>query len=46
MALGARRVTDQPIEEYGWAWHVLADPDGNEFSVLQPPTDPDATQPT
>jgi predicted enzyme related to lactoylglutathione lyase len=37
-ALGARRVTTDPIEEYGWTWHVLADPDGNEFCVLQPPT--------
>ena len=35
-ALGARRLTDTPIEEDGWAWHVLADPDGNEFCVLQP----------
>jgi predicted enzyme related to lactoylglutathione lyase len=39
MALGARRVTDDPIEEYGWSWHVLTDPDGNEFCVLQPPSD-------
>jgi predicted enzyme related to lactoylglutathione lyase len=39
MALGAERVTDDPIEEYGWRWHVLTDPDGNEFCVLQPPTD-------
>lgn len=23
----------------GWLWHVLADPDGNEFCVLEPPTD-------
>jgi predicted enzyme related to lactoylglutathione lyase len=38
-ALGARRVTDEPIEEYGWVWHVLTDPDGNEFCVLQPPKD-------
>ncbi|XVV08885.1 VOC family protein [Actinoplanes sp. CA-131856] len=36
-ALGARRVTDEPIVEDGWSWHVLADPDGNEFCVLQPP---------
>jgi hypothetical protein len=21
----------------GWRWHILADPDGNEFCVLQPP---------
>jgi predicted enzyme related to lactoylglutathione lyase len=40
VALGARRVTAGPIEEYGWIWHVLADPDGNEFCVLQPPVDP------
>ena len=36
-ALGARRLTTAPIEEDGWTWHVLADPDGNEFCVLQPP---------
>jgi len=40
-ALGGRRVTDDPIEEYGWSWHVLTDPDGNEFCVLQPPKDDD-----
>ncbi|BEL06383.1 VOC family protein [Actinoplanes sichuanensis] len=38
-ALGARRLTSEPIEEHGWVWHVLADPDGNEFCVLQPPAD-------
>ena len=41
--LGARRVTDQPIEEEGWRWHVLRDPDGNELlRVLQlpPPAGP------
>ncbi|MEV0901724.1 VOC family protein [Actinoplanes sp. NPDC049802] len=36
-ALGARRITEEPVEEDGWTWHVLADPDGNEFCVLQPP---------
>jgi predicted enzyme related to lactoylglutathione lyase len=36
-ALGAQCLTAEPIEEYGWTWHVLADPDGNEFCVLQPP---------
>ncbi|MEU4689563.1 VOC family protein [Actinoplanes sp. NPDC023714] len=35
--LGARRITTAPIEEDGWRWHVLADPDGNEFCVLQGP---------
>lgn len=37
LALGARRVTDTPIEEEGWRRHILEDPDGNEFCVLQPP---------
>ncbi|MCO8274542.1 VOC family protein [Actinoplanes sp. TRM 88003] len=39
VTLGATRVTNEPIEEYGWTWHVLSDPDGNEFCVLQPPPD-------
>lgn len=34
---GASRLTTAPIVEDGWRWHVLADPDGNEFCVLQPP---------
>ncbi|TCC16176.1 VOC family protein [Kribbella speibonae] len=37
-ALGARRLTGEPVVEAGWVWHVLADPDGNEFCVLQPPS--------
>lgn len=36
-ALGATVLTPSPIAEHGWRWHVLADPDGNEFCVLQPP---------
>jgi predicted enzyme related to lactoylglutathione lyase len=36
-ALGAQLLTDLPISEAGWRWHILADPDGNEFCVLQPP---------
>jgi hypothetical protein len=39
IALGARRVTDVPLEEFGWSWHVFVDPDDNEFCVLQPPKD-------
>ena len=39
-ALGATRLTAQPIAEDGWRWHILADPDGNEFCVLQPPHGP------
>ncbi len=33
------RLTNEPVHEGGWLWHVLADPDGNEFCVLQPPMD-------
>jgi hypothetical protein len=36
-ALGAIALTSLPIIEDGWTWHVPADPDGNEFCVLQPP---------
>ena len=37
LRLGASRLTGQPVTEDGWRWHILADPDGNEFCVLQPP---------
>ncbi|WP_020575433.1 VOC family protein [Actinopolymorpha alba] len=37
VSLGATVVTADPISEDGWRWHVLADPDGNEFCILQPP---------
>jgi hypothetical protein len=37
LALGATRQTAVPVEEAGWTWHVLLDPDGNEFCVLRPP---------
>jgi len=37
LALGATLLTHQPVAEDGWSWHILADPDGNEFCVLQPP---------
>ena len=35
--LGATVLTASPVAEHGWTWHILADPDGNEFCVLQPP---------
>lgn len=35
--LGAAVLTAEPVIEGGWRWHILADPDGNEFCVLQPP---------
>ena len=38
--LGAIRLTSQPVVEDGWRWHVLGDPDGNEFCVLEPPDRP------
>jgi predicted enzyme related to lactoylglutathione lyase len=41
--LGASMVTDQPVTEDGWRWHILADPDGNELCVLQPPGGEPAT---
>ena len=34
--LGATVLTEMPIVEGGMTWHVLADPDGNEFCILQP----------
>ena len=37
VAAGARLASAEPIVEGGWRWHVLTDPDGNEFCVLQPP---------
>ncbi len=37
VSLGARALTEEPVSEAGWRWHILADPDGNEFCVLQPP---------
>jgi hypothetical protein len=37
ISLGARLLTGEPASEAGWRWHILADPDGNEFCVLQPP---------
>ncbi len=43
LALGASLLTDRPVVEHGWRWHILADPDGNEFCVLQPPAGSPAT---
>ncbi len=37
IALGARCATDELLQNNGWVWHVLLDPDGNEFCVLRPP---------
>ena len=43
LGLGASLLTSRPVEEDGWRWHVLADPDDNEFCVLQPPKGPATT---
>jgi predicted enzyme related to lactoylglutathione lyase len=37
IGLGAEVITGQPVTEDGWRWHILGDPDGNEFCVLEPP---------
>lgn len=37
LTAGARLVTSEPLSEDDWSWHILADPDGNEFCVVQPP---------
>ena len=42
LGLGATLLTSEPVTEDGWFWHILADPDGNEFCVLQPPGIPSA----
>ena len=42
LGLGATLLTSEPVIEDGWLWHILADPDGNEFCVLQPPGMPPA----
>lgn len=39
LGVGAQHTTGTLIEEDGWSWYVLADPDGNELCVLQPPDD-------
>jgi len=36
-AAGGVVLTPEPVVEHGRRWHVLADPDGNELCVLQPP---------
>jgi hypothetical protein len=38
VVLGALRLTGKPVTEAGLRCHILADPDGNEFCILQPPS--------
>ena len=33
-SLGASVVVDEPVEEFGLRWQVLADPEGNEFCIV------------
>ena len=41
LGLGATLLTSEPVTEDGWLWHILADPDGNQFCG-QPPGMPSA----
>jgi len=33
-ALGATRVSDTVLTEWGYEWRVMADPEGNEFCLV------------
>jgi catechol 2,3-dioxygenase-like lactoylglutathione lyase family enzyme len=37
-AAGATVLSAEPMVEFDYSWQVLADPDGNEFCVVQPPS--------
>jgi catechol 2,3-dioxygenase-like lactoylglutathione lyase family enzyme len=36
-AAGGVLLTEEPMTEFGFRWQILADPDGNEFCVVEPP---------
>ena len=36
-AAGGVLVTGEPMAEFGFRWQILADPDGNELCVVEPP---------
>lgn len=38
-ALGGRRISAQVFEEFGYRWVVMADPEGNEFCLVVPPSE-------
>ena len=38
LAIGAKQLNDKPLDEHGFRWHQLADPEGNEFCVGRLPT--------
>ena len=33
LAIGAKQLNDKPLDEHGFRWHQLADPEGNEFCI-------------
>ena len=35
-ALGARRVSTEPVVMGSYSWLVMSDPEGNEFCIVQP----------
>ncbi|HEV8624560.1 MAG TPA: VOC family protein [Acidimicrobiia bacterium] len=32
-AIGAKRLQDKPLDEHGFLWYQLVDPEGNEFCI-------------
>jgi catechol 2,3-dioxygenase-like lactoylglutathione lyase family enzyme len=38
-AAGGLAITGEPMTEFGFRWQVLADPDGNELCVVEPPAE-------
>jgi catechol 2,3-dioxygenase-like lactoylglutathione lyase family enzyme len=36
-AAGGVVITEEPMAEFGFTWQILADPDGNELCVVEPP---------
>ena len=39
MAAGGVVLSEEPTAEFGFRWQILADPDGNEFCVVEPPAE-------
>jgi predicted enzyme related to lactoylglutathione lyase len=37
MGLGASCLREEPVEEDGFRWYLMADPEGNEFCVVKAP---------
>jgi predicted enzyme related to lactoylglutathione lyase len=40
VALGARRLEADPLEEHGTNWFLMADPEGNEFCICDSGSSP------